>query len=67
MNFRHDETSLVVCPHPIPIPFYFSLAGRFLNLVWAMGRRAGFLKKETAEFKFKMLGAFLHHIILCLV
>jgi len=27
-----------VCPHPIPIPFYFSLAGRFLNLVWAMGR-----------------------------
>src|SRR3989344_3601520 len=38
---------------PIAFPFYFSLAGRFLNLVWAMGLGQASSKKKLRNSKCK--------------
>ena len=40
-------------PSPIPIPFYFSLAGGFFFLVWAMGRGQASSKKKRRNSKCK--------------
>ena len=53
---RSDQ-SRSVCPHPLAFPFYFCLAGRFLNLGWARGLGQASLKKKrrNSNAKFKTL------------
>jgi hypothetical protein len=38
------------------------LAGRFLNLGWAMGMSSGFFKEETAKTKYKNIVSGWWHI-----
>ena len=46
-----------VCPHPIALPFYFCLAGRFLNLGWArgLGQASSKKKRRNSNAKSKTL------------
>ena len=59
---RSDQ-SRSVCPHPIAIPFYFSLAGKFFFLVWAMGRGQASSKKKrrnsNTKPNFKIVPSFI--------
>jgi len=57
-----------ICPHPIAIPFYFCLVGRFFKFGMGDGAQSGFFKEEAAEFKMQMQNsyrAFVHHITKC--
>ena len=46
-ELRLTHASVRVCPHPIAIPFYFSLAGGIFFLVWAMGLGQASFKKGS--------------------